>query len=317
LNQHPPTCSRSRRSFIPAFPPEHPIPDPTFGKRLASISDNSATDEAVLDLNTITSIDIPASRTDLQPWRDGDAWLGGGTWLFSEPQTALHRLIDLSGMGWPNLTMSEQGLQIAATCTIAELDQAKLPDRWIAAPLVGQCCRALLASFKIWNMATVGGNICLGLPAGSMTSLTAALDGVGTVWMPNGRDRQVLIHDLVTGAGTTSLQPGEVLRQINIPAGAMMRRTAFRQVSLTRHGRSGALLIGTGGPDGLVLTVTAATPRPIQLRFADIPDATELSETLDREIPASAYFDDMHGRPDWRRHVTAICAEEIRRELAA
>ena len=221
------------------------------------------------------------------------------------------------GLGWPSLTVSEHGLEIAATCTIAELDQARLPESWIAAALVGQCCRALLASFKIWNMATVGGNICLALPAGSMTSLTTALDGVGTVWMPNGRDRQVFIRDLVTGAGTTSLQPGEVLRQIGIPAEAMMRRTAFRQVSLTRHGRSGILLIGTSGPGGFVLTVTASTPRPMQLQFADIPDATELAATLDREIPAAAYFDDMHGRPDWRRHVTGICAEEIRRELAA
>lgn len=39
--------------------------------------------------------------------------------------------------------------------------------------------------------------------------------------------------------------------------------------------------------------------------------------TLDREILAEADFDDMHSRPDWRRHVTGICAEEIRRELAA
>ena len=62
-----------------------------------------------------------------------------------------------------------------------------------------------------------------------------------------------------------------------------MRRTAFRQMLLTRHGRSAVLLIGT----------------------------------LDREIPAEAYLDDIHSRPDWRRHVTGICAEEIRRELAA
>jgi CO/xanthine dehydrogenase FAD-binding subunit len=272
--------------------------------------------EAALDLNTITAIDTPGSRNEIGPWRDGDAWLGGGTWLFSEPQSALHRLIDLSSMGWVSLTVSDRGLQIAATCTIAELDRVQLPPSWTAAPLVGQCCRALLASFKIWNMATVGGNICLALPAGSMTSLTAALDGVGTVWMPDGRDRRERILDLVTGAGTTSLRPGEILRRIDIPAEAMLRRTAFRQVSLTRHGRSGVLLIGTSGTDGFVLTVTASTPRPVRLQFADMPDATELAGTLDQQIPASGYFDDMHGRPDWRRHVTGLCAEEIRRELA-
>ena len=49
------------------------------------------------------------------------------------------------------------GLTLAATCTIAQLDRLELPSGWNAAPLVGQCCRALLGSFKIWNVATVGG----------------------------------------------------------------------------------------------------------------------------------------------------------------
>jgi CO/xanthine dehydrogenase FAD-binding subunit len=191
-----------------------------------------------------------------------------------------------------------------------------LPKTWVAAPLLGQCCRALLASFKIWNMATVGGNICLALPAGSMTSLTTALDGIGTVWMPDGEDRQIRILDLVTGAGTNALLPGEVLRCITIPAQALKRRTAFRQASLNRHGRSGVLLIGTRPDHGFTLTVTAATRRPFQLHFDTMPDPANLAAAIARDIPAASYHDDMHGRPDWRQHVTLYYAEEIRRELA-
>ncbi len=270
----------------------------------------------LLDLNTITAIDAPRQRTGFKPWQEGDAWLGGGTFLFSEQQPKLRRLIDLSSLGWPALQISEHGLEIAATCTIAQLNAAVLPGDWIAAPLVGQCCRALLASFKIWNMATVGGNICLGLPAGAMISLTTALDGVGTVWMPDGQDRQIRIADLVTGAGANALQPGELLRCINLPAAALRRRTAFRQASLTRHGRSGALLIGTRGDDGFTLTVTAATRRPFQLAFDAMPGPAALAAAIARDIPAASYHDDMHGRPDWRQHVTRYYAEEIRRELA-
>ena len=138
-----------------------------------------------MDLHTVTAADAPACRTELTPWRQGDAWLGGGTWLYSEPQPHLRRVIDLSAMGWPALTATRDGLQVAATCTVADLHDASLTAGWVAkgwraAPLVGQCCRALWASFKIWNMATVGGNVCLGLPAGSMTSLTARRTGGGT-----------------------------------------------------------------------------------------------------------------------------------------
>jgi hypothetical protein len=97
-----------------------------------------------------------------------------------------------------------------------------------------------------------------------------------------------------------------------------MRRTAFRQISLTRHGRSGALLIGTlSASDGFTLTVTASTPRPVRFGFDTMPDAADLVATIEQRIPPESYFDDMHGRPDWRRHVTLLYAEEIRAELAA
>jgi len=249
-------------------------------------------------------------------WRDGDAWLGGGTWLFSEPQPHLHRLIDLSGMGWTPLIVAEAGLEIAATCTITQLAEAEFPEAWIAAPLIGQCCRALLASFKVWNTATVGGNICLALPAGAMTALAAALDGTATVWMTNGRDRCLSIVDLVTGAGTNALRPDEVLRSIHIPAHALMRRVAFRRISLTPQGRSAALLIGTVTADaGFTLTVTASTPRPVQLRFDAVPDACDLAHAIAQAVPPAGWFDDMHGRCDWRRHVTLSLADEIRGEL--
>jgi hypothetical protein len=36
------------------------------------------------------------------------------------------------------------------------------PD-WSAAPLFRLSCRACVASFKIWNEATVGGNVCMSL----------------------------------------------------------------------------------------------------------------------------------------------------------
>ena len=54
-----------------------------------------------MDLNTITAVARPKVRSELPVWAAGDAWLAGGTWLFSEPQTHLNRLIDLTSLGWP------------------------------------------------------------------------------------------------------------------------------------------------------------------------------------------------------------------------
>ena len=269
-----------------------------------------------MDLNTVTEVIRPNARAQLPVWSAGDAWLAGGTWLFSEPQVDLTRLIDLTDLNWPALTIDASRLSIAATCTVAQLDALACPPEWLAAPLINQCCRAFLASFKIWKTATVGGNLCMSLPAGPMISLAAALDGVCTIWKADGGEQTIPVAGFVTGNQHNVLAPGDLLRQIEIPLDALKRRSAFRQVSLTPLGRSAALLIGSIDSDGaLRLTVTASTVRPINILFATIPGESELREAILREIPDGIYHDDVHGKPAWRKHMTLRLAEEIRREL--
>jgi len=269
-----------------------------------------------MDLNTIRAVAHPTTRDQLPVWTAGDAWLAGGTWLFSEPQAHLTRLIDLINLKWPALTISETRLSISATCTVAQLDALSCPPEWIASPLINQCCRAFLASFKIWKTATVGGNICMSLPAGPMISLTSALDGICTIWQAGGGERKIPIADFVTGDQRNVLAPGDLLRQVDIPLAALRRRSAFRQISLTPVGRSAALLIGSVTSDGgLALTITASTTRPVRLTFAGIPNDKELRETILQRIADDLYHTDLHGKPTWRKHMTLRLAEEIRVEL--
>ena len=269
-----------------------------------------------MDLNTITAVAHPTTRDQLPVWTAGDAWLAGGTWLFSEPQVHLSRLIDLTDLKWPALTVTETELSISATCTVAQLDALACPPEWIASPLINQCCRAFLASFKIWKTATVGGNICMSLPAGPMISLTSALDGVCTIWQASGGERKIPVVDVVIGDQRNVLAPGDLLRQVDIPLAALRRRSAFRQISLTPVGRSAALLIGSVTSDGgLALTITASTKRPVRLSFAGIPNGKELRETILQRIADDLYHTDVHGKPIWRKHMTLRLAEEIRVEL--
>jgi CO/xanthine dehydrogenase FAD-binding subunit len=273
-----------------------------------------------LNLNTIEEVQSAAAvESGALAWRDGDSWLAGGTWLFSEPQPSLRRLLDLRPLGWRPLEASESGLRIAATCTIAELYAFVAPPAWTAAPMIDECCRAFLSSFKIWDFATVGGNICMSLPAGPMISLTASLEATYTLKGLDGSDRQVRAVDFVTGNHQNVLQPGELLRFIDLPAAALRKRAAFRRVSLTHLGRSTALLIGTAAaPDEpFTLTVTAATPHPVQIAFPAVPDADALRAQLLAAIPDDGYFADVHGSPEYRKHMTHYFAEQIRAELAS
>ena len=274
-----------------------------------------------MDLDTVTEFRGAPGTS----WQPGDAWLGGGTWLFSEPQPGLRRLLDLHAYGWPALTERPEGLEIAATCTISELAGWRPARPWPAARLAAQCTEALLASFKVQNVATVGGNICLALPAGAMTSLAAALDATALLWSADGTSRVVPAAGLVTGPGHTALRPGELLRSVTVPAASLSCRSAFRRASLSQHGRSAAVVIGrtvstgagagaSGSGGGTVITVTAATPSPVQLRFAWPPAPDAAVAALDSAV--RQYHEDAHGAPAWRAAMTRRYVAEIAAELA-
>ncbi|MFC7849552.1 FAD binding domain-containing protein [Arthrobacter sp. NPDC057388] len=279
-----------------------------------------------MDMNTIEAV---VRTTDPADWRDGDAWLAGGTVLFSYGSTAfgpepLRRLLDLGSAGWQPVTVTADGIELAATCTVAEL--YALPERlaaedsgaanWPGLDLIRPCCDSFVASFKVWNMSTVGGNLCTSLPAGPMISLCAGLDGTATVLGPGGSRRELPVAELITGDGQNALAPGELLRSVSLPASALSSRAAFRRLSLSNLGRSGVLLIGRlDAGDRFTLTVTAATKRPVQLRFDSLPEVPELAAELEATIPESLYHDDIHGLPAWRRDMTHRLALEIRAEL--
>ena len=73
-----------------------------------------------MDLNTVSRYRFARARDDLH-LADGEAFVAGGTWMFSEPQVELTGVVDLTNMGWRPIERTGDGLRIAATCTIAEL----------------------------------------------------------------------------------------------------------------------------------------------------------------------------------------------------
>jgi CO/xanthine dehydrogenase FAD-binding subunit len=255
-----------------------------------------------MDLVTVATARVARERGDLA-LAPGEVVIGGGTWLYSEPQEATG-VVDLLGMGWQDVTRTPDSLVIAATCSIDTVRAL--------GPLFEQCADSLLASWKVQRIATVGGNIALALPAGPMTSLAVALDATLVLWTADS-ERRVAAAEFVTGVRTTVLLPGEVLRAVEIPL-ASLHSTAFRRIALSPLGRTGALVTGRTDATGLtVLGVTGGTERPHRLAFDAPPTAAQVSAAVDS---IDDWYDDAHGSPDWRRAMSLAFAEEIRRELA-
>jgi xanthine dehydrogenase FAD-binding subunit len=267
-----------------------------------------------MDLDTVVRARRPhgEAELDLLP---GERYMSGGTWLLSEPQPAVTGLVDLTAMGWRPWHADETGLTLSSTCTIARV--AAIPDRfgWRAHPLLRQSCMALYGSFKVWNVATVGGNICAALPPGPMTALAVALDGVATIRRPGGARRTTPVERLVTGLLRTTLAPGEMLEQVHLPADALGARCGYRKIAQAEIGRSGAVLMARQHDDGrFVLAITASTLHPEVLRWAAPPAPADLQAAIDG---IDSWYSDPHGAADWREHVTRVLAEELRAELAS
>jgi len=254
-----------------------------------------------MDLGTVSSFRPARTRDDLT-LSGGEVVVAGGTWLFSEPQPGVSGLVDLTTLGWePVETLPDGTLRIAATCTVEQLVAAPWDG---LADLARQAADGLLMSFKVQRLATVGGNVCLALPAGAMTSLLAGLGAEAVVWTPDGGERREPVATLVRDVGVTSLAAGEVVRAFDVPPAARLRRAAFRRTSLTTLGRSAAVVVGSGR----TVTVTASTTRPVVLDAAD----------LDAGLAAvDCWYDDAHGAADWRAAVTGLLAHDVAQELTA
>lgn len=268
-----------------------------------------------MDLPTLTEVRLPSSRADLAALSETVVPLGGGTWLLSEPQDHLTGLVDLTALDWtPWERRGDGGLSVAATCTMAQLVAIPPREGWEALPLFRQSVESLLQSFKVWNTATVGGNIATALAAGALIGLAGALDATLVIWTPDGGERRQRVPDLVLAQRRTTIRPGEVVRSIEFPAHAMSATTAFRRIALSPLGRAGTVLAARRDADGsVVLCVTGGTTRPEVLRFDAVPGAEELAAAI---AAIATWFTDAHGAADWRRAMSQLLAEEIRQELA-
>lgn len=277
-----------------------------------------------VDLDTVREVVLARERADLAQVGAGSAVLAGGTFLFSEPHDHLDRLVDITTLGWTPLVERGDGLEIAATCTLAELagagpgrelGSAVLRPEWPGTALFAQGCRALLASHKIWRTATVGGNVCLSLPAGAVLGALVALDATVVIWPRGGGERRILLRDFVTGAGENVLAAGAVVRSFLVPTSSLLARTSFRKIALAPLGRSGAVVMGRRtADDRCAITVTAATVRPVVLDFDTVPGDADVAAAV-AEIEPELWFDDPHGAPDWRAHVTGLLATEVAAEI--
>ncbi|NJR65016.1 MAG: carbon monoxide dehydrogenase [Leptolyngbyaceae cyanobacterium CRU_2_3] len=260
-----------------------------------------------MDLHTVETYLCPTQLESLPNWQPGWAWVAGGTWMFTEPQRDLTTLVDLQGLGWSELEVSPEGLEIGATCTMSRLLQFDYPAAWTAIQALQSAVQEL-ASFKIQNMATIAGNLCLALPAGTFAPVMVLLDAQYEILQQAGNRVWVAASDFQTGARQTILQPGDVLRRIFIPQALLQWQVNYRRMCVATAGLAVAIAVAAYNPQThqVRFAIAASLRAPRLLEFHSIPSLRELEETLSAQIPLTEFIEDDSASALYRRHITQV-----------
>lgn len=260
-----------------------------------------------MDLHTIETYLRPTDLEAVQNWKQGYAWLAGGTWLFSEPQPALNTLVDLEPLGWSEIELNDEGLAIGATCTFAQLLNYPWPVEWEAIAVIKSAISALAASFKVTHLATIGGNLCLALAVGVMAPVMVLLDATYEIWSPTAPKRYVAARNFQLGIQKTVLQPSEVLRRIWIPQSSLLWQTAFQRMGIAETDPALSLVLTACNPKTLAIRISlgACVPKPQLLEFPQKPTIEQVADALQ----TVDWLEDARASAFYRQQVTKVLIE--------
>jgi len=266
----------------------------------------------------------------LERYGDDDVHLiAGGTSLILlmnlglvEPShvVSLRRLTDLRGI----VAGSDGGVEVRALATHRDLELS---------PELSRYCPALPATFghvatvRIRNQGTVGGNLAHADPAQDPPPMLMALNAEVTLSSRNGQ-RRMPLDEFFVGYLTTVMLPGEVLTAVHLPPLPSGTRAAYTKFLPRTHDDyatvSVAATMRLDGDDRceevrVALGGVAATP----LRARNVEDALRGETPTDARLAEAASLvldivdppDDARGSSAYKRRMARVWTERTLRQV--
>jgi aerobic carbon-monoxide dehydrogenase medium subunit len=188
-------------------------------------------------------------------------------------------------------------------------------------PLVVEHCgllsdaAATVADPAVRHRGTIGGSLAHGDPAGDLPAVTLALDATFTARGPAG-DRDIAAADFFVDYLTTALQPAEILTAIRVPK---LGGWGYHYEKFHRTAQAWAI-VGvaalTKRSDGQVtearIGLTNMGPVPVRATAAEAAAAgaeasrDALRAAATRADEGTEPPGDLHGAPDYRRHLARV-----------
>jgi carbon-monoxide dehydrogenase medium subunit len=177
----------------------------------------------------------------------------------------------------------------------------------------------IIGGIQIQSRASLGGNLCNASPAADSTPALIVLGARAVIGSASGT-REIAVEDLAKGPGQTTLQPGELLVQLRIPAqpansGAFYHRFIPRNEMDIAVASAGARLqLDAGGArvESARIAIGAVAPTALLVTSAAeaIAGQAPTAETFARAGAAAAEactpITDMRGSVAQRRHLASV-----------
>lgn len=251
--------------------------------------------------------------------------MGGGTDILVEQNPAVRELVDLSRLPLSYIKRVKNGVLIGATTTIRQIECSSAFDR----PPLGILHDAVkdFGTIQIRNMASIGGNVCNGIPSADTPPPLIALDTIAKLEGVDG-SRKLPLGDIYRDVRKLSLRRSEILTELRIPehpprtAGAFMRLSrsavdiaivsAAVRITLDRTSRvtKSRIVLGAIAPTPLR---AGKAENYLLGRELDQQTLTEASYIASLE---SRPIDDVRATARYRREMTPVLVERaIRRAV--
>ena len=218
------------------------------------------------------------------------------------------RLVSLRRLELEGLNVAAGGaLTVGAMTSLRALENSALVQKgW---PVITRSLRTL-SNVRVRNVATIGGALAHGDPHMDLPPLLCALGATVTI-AGSGGQRTSKVEDLYAGYLETTLKPGELITQVQIPAlGA--RKAAYLKCT-TRSADDwpalGMAVVLDGDKASIVLS--AATDRPTRLEAAEkVLSGKIITEALLKQAAEAArevnVEGDLHGTAAYKKHLIGV-----------
>jgi len=248
--------------------------------------------------------------------------LAGGTDLIPrlrDRSKQAEYVIDLAGAGLNQLVFEKDQLRIGALVTFATLCQH--PEVRERGPAIAEAAVEIGAA-QTRNLATIGGNLCEGVPSNDSAPALLVLDAKFRL-QAKGKERWVAAEQFFVGPRQTVLMPGEIMTEIIVPLqhdfkSAFLRFGRRRAMSLSVVSAAAGVALRDAQIATARIALGAVAPVPIRAHKAEqVLLGRKIAPALLAEAARVAATEispisDMRGSAEFRRSISAVL---VRRAL--